>query len=354
VREVYFMADGEVHLSARVELDQANVLDEVTHAELPVADVYAGSIIGDSEVVEGLKHYKVTATVKSAECTVLSMSRSDFELIVLRAPDDTGEKVRAGVAAAKAFREERLSKLQKKKKKEKVEKFNEELAESRVASKMRKQVERANRGSFGERASTAAGGARRASRATFAPGDYKGVTINLKELTGLDDDAIKGVVGALPAVAAGGGRRKFGAPKAAPAESFGMKSDPYDLPGLKNNNAPTSPRTLRKLKSRSMAGLSSLGSASSFGGSSLGDARPEKDSPVGQHLLGFQHYGSTLQASFGEFSQRPMTGHMSLGGSSSGGGSGRLPSAAVGGGVAKQPSGGRKSFKDKAVLGGGK
>ena len=65
--------------------------------------------------------------------------------------------------------------------------------------------------------------------------------------------------------------------------------DPFLLPGLRDNSNPTTPRTLRRLKSRSMTEAMKEGAE-----------HPPSDGTHPQ-ILGFAHYGTSLNSSFRDF-----------------------------------------------------
>ena len=150
LREIFFIVDGECTLSTKVSLKATHLLDSASDAAVIVADVYAGCILGDQEVVlDHHKHHKVTATVKSATCTVLAMSKKDFVTRVLKAPDETGEMIRQACVAVKAFREERLASVQRDKRLEKRDKNEKKFGENNIVSKMRAKIERNDTGARG-------------------------------------------------------------------------------------------------------------------------------------------------------------------------------------------------------------
>ena len=106
-------------------------------------------------------------------------------------------------------------------------------------------------------------------------------------------------------------RGNFGKKTAEVAER--LKSDPFQLPGLRDNHTPSSPKTLRKIRGQSMtsAMLNSRHSATTLsatteesteerrrGGDDTPSPKPRTRTP-----FGFQHYGSALSSSLGDYNQ---------------------------------------------------
>ncbi|GMI14423.1 hypothetical protein TrVE_jg13212 [Triparma verrucosa] len=367
IRDIYFVAEGEINLELKIRVEGTNVLDSVTFKSVQVATIHTGSILGDIETtVEKSKSWRVTAKVKSATAKVLRMEKEDFIHLVLNSPGDVGEKVKLGAEAVHQFRKERIRDAKRMKLKEKKVQVDKKNSESKTVENLRQRVQRASfkvgggtrgasrggsrRPSFGEGRSGVVGGEGNSVEVGSGGGGGSGLAFSppLPKIEARDDDQ------------AGGGlrresfsrqaRRSFGSSqqqtgggrvargsfnKKRPQTQVGGEAaqgmNPFNLPGLRDNSKPTSPRTLRKLQSRSMGQM-----PSHFGRGEAG--RP------GTATVGFAHYSGALQNSFGDFQE-----------SSSGLGSSRLGSGQVGlGGGGDGVPRVRKSFKSSSGVLGGK
>ncbi|GMH54880.1 hypothetical protein TrRE_jg7753 [Triparma retinervis] len=273
LRDVFILVEGEVDLTTKIRLDKTNVLDSVSFTEVRVASLLSGSILGDLELtVEKSKTFRVTARVKSSSCVLLKISTDDFKDLILNAPDSkVGQLIRRNAAATSEFRKTRLLEAQEAKKLEKKEKVDKKNSEASTVAKLRSKVKRASfdkqpsfdrpkfeppegsirRPSF-EPVPRQVG--RRAEVKSFHSGDFR------------SNDFMRGLLGevhsdwmnasGLPEVNVKPERKPFVRPSTTSKKTTRASNlaalDPYALPGLRDINVPTSPKTLRRLKSKSL------------------------------------------------------------------------------------------------------
>jgi len=145
LRDNFILVEGEVALTTKIKLDQTNMLDSVSYTEVKLASLFGGSILGDIELTaEKSKTYMVTAKVMSSSCTVLRISKEDFQHLILNAPDsNVGRLITEGAAATYEFRKQRLLEAQKVKKLEKKEKVDKQNSEASTVMRLRNKVKRA-------------------------------------------------------------------------------------------------------------------------------------------------------------------------------------------------------------------
>eukprot|EP00520_Triparma_pacifica_P018266 CAMPEP_0118658526 /NCGR_PEP_ID=MMETSP0785-20121206/14617_1 /TAXON_ID=91992 /ORGANISM="Bolidomonas pacifica, Strain CCMP 1866" /LENGTH=608 /DNA_ID=CAMNT_0006551553 /DNA_START=12 /DNA_END=1835 /DNA_ORIENTATION=- len=274
LRDVYILVEGEVDLTTKIKLDKTNVLDSVSFTEVKLASLLGGSILGDIELtVEKSKTYRVTARVKSSSCVVLKMSKQDFKDLILNAPDSVvGGLIRSNAAATYEFRKKRLLEAQKVKKLQKKEKVDKKNAEASTVARLRNKVKRASfdrRPSFDRPKFELPDGSirrpsfepvplkvgRRAEVKSFHSGDFRNNDFMRGLLSEVQSDWMDSLdLSGLPEVNKPQ-RKPFSRPSttnSAARPKIGPTLDPYALPGLRDNSAPTSPKTLRRLKSKSL------------------------------------------------------------------------------------------------------
>ncbi|GMI35508.1 hypothetical protein TrCOL_g10327 [Triparma columacea] len=252
------------------------VMFGVSFTEVRVANLLSGSILGDLELtVEKSETYRVTARVKTSSCVMLKMSTDDFKDLILNSPDsDVGQTIRSNAAATSAFRKTRLLEAQKAKKFEKKVKVDKKLSEASTVSKLRNKVKRASfdrRPSFDRPKFELPEGnirrpsfepiprqvGRRAQIKSFHSGDLGSNDFMRGLLNEVQSDWMGPLdLNGFPEVNSKLDQKPFFRPSTTQSKATRANNmtalDPYSLPGLRDTSAPTSPKTLRRLKSKSL------------------------------------------------------------------------------------------------------